>query len=342
MRSQKIIHKSVYTKSMSLLLIIAFLFAMIPAFGISASILGVNAESKLEKQYGDLFEERKLYLEEFHLGCGEMQFLEPYISEVNLTVLLYTDIAQTLTFEKVTCLNAGSGSLALASQEGWFSDFDTFYVESPEINEAIKDALYKPYNSEVEWEGSSLLRACIKYFNISKEELKKANKKMVDDPDSIRNLLSFLSDSEYENAKVYSGKFYYRPIPDYAIEALYLKDDIVANNLLCCQHSIYLGGEFNRIITHREFRGDINLYGDLEGLHKKMYGCDLTPFWVGEFFELYKDENIDGIDGLISERQKQLANPKTGEAWYFIPVAAVSLVAGIFVICPRRKRMLEG
>ena len=49
MRSQKIIHKSVYTKSMSLLLIIAFLFAMIPAFGISALALDVSAQTKYEK-----------------------------------------------------------------------------------------------------------------------------------------------------------------------------------------------------------------------------------------------------------------------------------------------------
>ena len=37
MRSQKIIHKSFYNKTLSILLIAAFLFAMIPAFGISAS-----------------------------------------------------------------------------------------------------------------------------------------------------------------------------------------------------------------------------------------------------------------------------------------------------------------
>ena len=39
------------------------------------------------------------------------------------------------------------------------------------------------------------------------------------------------------------------------------------------------------------------------------------------------------LDVLLSEYDRQIKeNPKTGEAWYFIPVAAVSLVAGIFVI----------
>ena len=74
---------------------------------------------------------------------------------------------------------------------------------------------------------------------------------------------------------------------------------------------------------------------------------------MGVFIDYLKNEYFENrenpppisrerIDYLESEREKQLANPKTGEAWYFIPVAAVSLVAGIFVICPRRKRMLEG
>ena len=49
MRSQKIIHKSFYNKTLSILLIIAFLFAMIPAFGISALALDVSAQTKYEK-----------------------------------------------------------------------------------------------------------------------------------------------------------------------------------------------------------------------------------------------------------------------------------------------------
>lgn len=277
--------------------------------------------------YEDLFEQRKEYLNEFGLPPGDdfMAMAEPFIPEVSLTVLLYTDIAKKLTFTK----ELDGSEVYLDSGDMWFCSYGDYHLTSPEIDKAINATVNK-YGKVVRREKSSHLRACIEYFDISKEELIKANKLMQETPDAIREVLSFLSDSEYELARKENGTFCTRPIPDFAIEALYLEDDVVANNLLCQEWSVYFEDHLNRVVTAWEI--GVGYLIQVE----ELVTCDLTPNWVGNFIE--NNRNSNHFAELATAREAQLKAAQTGDgavnALWVVALAVPALSAVVW----KRKR----
>ena len=283
----------------------------------------------LYEGYKELFEQRKEYLKEFGLPPGDdfMATAEPFISEVSLTVLLYTDVAKNLTFNK----ELDSSEVYLDSGDMWFCSYGNYHLVSPEIDMAI-NAQINEYGNVVRNEKSSHLRACIQYFDISKEELIKANELMQENPDAIRDLLTCLDDYEYEMARRDNGMFCYRPIPNFAIEALYLEDDVVANNLLCQEWSVYLGDHLNRVVTSWEI--GVGYLVQVEELAT----CDLTPEWVGNFIE--NNRNSNNFAELAAARDAQLKAAETGDgAVGALWVIALALPA-LTVVAVKRKRRI--
>ena len=276
--------------------------------------------------YEDLFEQRKEYLNEFGLPPGDdfMATAEPFIPEVSLTVLLYTDVAKSFTFKK----DEDSDEAHLTSGETWFCSYGDYHLESPEIDKAIGATVNK-YGIVDRSEKSSHLRACIQYFDISKEELIKANELMQENPDAIRELLTCLSDGEYEMARRENGMFCYRPIPDFAMEALYLEDDLIANNLLCPKWAVYFGDSLNRVITAWEISVGYLIQTD------ELAACDLTPKWIGDFIARYN------FSDLAAAREAQLQAKPAGDS--AVPSVLVLTLAvptlGVLVLAKKKRKI---
>ena len=344
-----------------LLSIILALTLILPC--ISAFVLEASAEDK----YAELWKQREEYLKAKYEGYAE--YLEkadsqekiespinyggpfPYFSACELTILLYTNIAKDLTLEmhrQDPNVEAYLGrwrtvyyTLFDAKERDIYTDF---WVISPEISKAIEDCIPRSEEeSTVSFvEMRSALRACIKFFDIPKEDLIKANKLMQEDPDILRDILPPMSDAEFERARWESGLFCAAPLEDFMIEALYLEDDVIANNLLCEPYAVFVK-EYDSIVILNGTRY-IDRFFDSDIEYDKF---DLTPEYMGDFINvcyhadnwlLSKDIGIK----LRTEREKQLANPKppsTGEEVYLIPVALVSLALGALVIYPRRRKI---
>jgi hypothetical protein len=207
-------------------------------------------------------------------------------------------------------------------------------MTSPEIDAAIQT---KDMN---EWrpnrlEYNSHLRKCVQYFGITKEELKEANRKMQEEPDSIRTLFPFLTDDQFEGARKDNGLFCYEPLADFMIEALYLEDEEAANNLLCEPYAVYVE-DLDRAVTLKMlYDGDLG-FSDL-------LACDLTSDWVGRFLEIegyIKGEIVTARERIIAARDAQLKASQTGDgAVSALWVIAFAIPALAFVTIQRKRRI---
>ena len=345
-------------KLLSLILTLTLILPCISAF-----VLEASAEDK----YAELWKQREEYLKAKYEGYAE--YLEKADSEekievpvgmggnhtftlfvaTQLTVLLYTDIAKDLTFE-IHRVYQSDDEIQADNPRGFnvfqtMFDFksgdyeDNFWISSPEIDKVIETC------KDFRYEKKSMLRECIKYFDISKEELKTANKLMQENPESVRNLFPTLTDKDFENAKNEYGLYCREPLEDFMIEALYLKDDAIANNLLCYTSTVYVK-ELDCVIGIPDgYYSNDFFVKDYDEYHK----YDLTPQYMGDFinlcYHLSGNRSFiyeDNVLRMKAEREYQLANPKppsTGEALYLIPVALVSLALGALVIYPRRRKI---
>ena len=309
------------------------------------SVLTVNAEDK----YADLFEQKLDYFYDlwsrdlYSAPSSYWGIHSAFPNELDLTLLLYTETAKSFTFKKIETedvdYSVGGDPPHWSDGETCFSG-DDFYISCPEIDKMVEK------NYVFRGQGKSYLRACVQKYGISKKEIIAARKKAQEDPESIRELLPFLTDEEFKSAKNSKTGLYIKGIiPDYAIEALYIKDDDVANSLLGRPEAVYVK-EIGRMITVNELSFNTpekldEQYINLEDLNN----YDLTTPGFGAFIE-WRIRKMDSLDNLYGEvnsiREYQLANPKppsTGEEVYLIPVALVSLALGALVIYPRRRKI---
>ena len=290
--------------------------------------------------YDDLYSKRQEYLlqkygdEVYSISgtWGEDYYSFPYVDGCRLTVLLYTEAAKELTFVKHEHIDGLQNGLSVTSD--WFFGMENsraiYHLTSPELDEVTKDC--ESYRGV---EIRSQLKACIEYFDISKDELIAANQKMQENPNSIRELFPFLSDAEFEAAKKENGMFCIEPLADFMIEALYMDDTEMAYNLLRKPYAVYVK-EMDRMITSREIDESTLDVNDLSY-------CDLTLDAMGEFVDFC--EKVQGIDSgkialLRSAREAQLAAAKTGDsAVSALWVIALSLPA-LTVVAVKRKRRI--
>jgi len=274
-----------------------------------------------------LYSEKQEYIKKCAIDWfqGEDFADHPFVPGVTLTVLLYTDVAQELTFIK----HEKEGFLLPG--ESWFCGLDNYYISSPEIDTAINVSKYNGWRVE----HSSHLRACIQYFDISKEELIVANQKMQEDAEGkvLRSLFPFLTDSEFETARKHNGLYYLEPIADFMIEALYLEDDVVANNLLCKPYAVYVK-ELGETVVIKELElGAITV--------KEFAQFDLTSDWMGDFIDECADDlSKADYEYLYSAREAQLKASQTGDgAVSALWAVAVAIPALAFVTIKRKRRI---
>jgi hypothetical protein len=174
---------------------------------------------------------------------------------------------------------------------------------------------------------------------------------MKEEPEFARNILTEMPDAEFELYKNYLKEL---TIPEnFMIEAYCMEDDAKAESLLNIPGMVYVKELGYSIYAYYIFMYPHIPVEDVLEFDLTTDSFSLLLNDVKDYFE-YEDcyyvkegaKDDQGrtprqrLDLIMQNRIKQLATPKTGEAWYFIPVAAVSLVAGIFVICPRRKRIV--
>ena len=308
------------------------------------SVFSVNTFADTE--YERLLEQSREYI-----GDEISSFYYPLYSPP-LTVLLYTDAAKKFTFEK----GFTYGGTLVGRDHDWFviGGFGNgdYYLTSPEISAAIKKCETKPYGAR---ESRSALREAVKYFDISKVELVEAFRKMKEEPDYIRPLLTILTDEEFEKTKGPDGTFGKTDWPEFVIEAMYIEDDAKAHDLLTYRNAVYIPElgrvtEIYEICKGEEYlkeKQDAGNYLTIDDL----ISFDLTTDSMGLFIEHLRKRVDEDTAIEISEermamleaaREYQLANPKppqTGEEVYLIPVALVSLALGALVIYPRRRKI---
>ena len=291
----------------------------------------------------NLWNERAEYLSDpdnWSYG-GELYVYFPMLSG-NLTVLLYTDIAKELTYE--VCYSEGGDMIG----PEYLFIYGDHGITSPEVDEAIKSCK-TGYASAIE--SRSALRECVQYFGISKAELLQAYQKMKDDPDSIRSVLDFLTDEEYDMAyKSPDGTFGMEgrqktDWPMYIIDALYLEDDTLAQKLLCKPFAIYIE-EYKRVVTDKELLGSYDI--SVEEVAK----LDLTSEEMGVFLSYVRNKitgndandgrtNLEKLEYLESVREAQLAAKETGDASVTsVIVLALALPTLCAVVVAKKKRRI--
>ena len=347
-------------KNCSIILTIAMIISCFSVFSL---------DTLAEDKYDDLITARKEYLISRYpkygkflekadgdqqiptpgFNIGEAYWMQSFFDACDLTVLLYTDEAQNMTFDVVRSseiIIEGELEIEIEGEYVW-SEFtslfisDMIYITSPEIDAATNSCRSEYYPHLA---AKSALRACLDYFDISKEELIAANERMQQDPDCIRELFDdILSDKEFESVRQSNGLFCRAPLEDFMIEALYLEDDEMANNLLSIPYSVYVK-EFDSMVT--VMSGNyVHSFFYLES--SKYYDLDLTSDFMGDFINMlyhsgspwngYDKRNYEVSLILKDARAKQLA-VQTGEELIFIPLAVVSLAAAVMIINPKRRR----
>jgi hypothetical protein len=160
---------------------------------------------------------------------------------------------------------------------------------------------------------------------------------MQEEPDSIRSLLGFLSDEEFEGAKWDHGLFCYKPIPSFVMEALYMENDEIAYQLLTKPHSVYIK-EFNRVITAWElanYWGNNIAWGNNIDI---LLSCDLTSDAMGDFIQNNRGLNSDA---LAAAREAQLQAKQAGDATVTsVFVLALALPTLGAVVLAKKKRRI--
>ena len=325
------------------------LFALICILFSSIAVNLVYADTAT-KEYRVWLNERNKYLAENGYGGGEFYYNYPYMEFCTLTVLLYTDVAKEFVFEKHEYDGKGHGP-CLTIAEDWFYGFTPFeenqyetgfWLTSPQISEVVQSCL-----GEYGAEDLCALRACVQRFGITKAELIEANRKMQEEPESVRELLSFLTDDDFRLVKKENELYCLAPLPDFAIEALYLEDDAAAYRLLSKPYAVYMK-EYNRMFTVWELR-------DFSSPVESFVQCDLTSDAVGDFIAFCEKKYADdicyeagGTMGKMSDRmayvksvrEAQLAAAKTGDgAMSALWVIALALSA-LTVVAVKRKRRI--
>ena len=371
----------------------------------TVGLFTANAEDTLTyDQYADLMDKKREYIEEHPdggiFGC---------YFDSDLTVLFYTDTAKEWTYERAE-VDVENKDVGHYGQLASVFHGHIFYIKCDELEEALETFRYEyEYRHKSTW-----LRDFIKYFDISKEELIAANKRMQEEPDSVLSLFPMLSESDIDRARRKNGLFCEYALPDFLIDILYLEDNRASATLSLTRLLIptnfdrYLCLENGHTVTAGELANTDSNYSHECMTVEELAKHDLKPVWVEYFlnnpevaeilgeeklaylkaereyqlanpdvirnglgfnfptyyfysstfhlglsyellspkFEIFLNDprviakfGEEDIAYLKAKREKYLKNPSTGEAWYLIPVALVSLALGALVIYPRRRKI---
>ncbi len=182
----------------------------------------------------------------------------------DLTVLLYTDAFDSLTFERRLFENVQAPQGAFwqipceretlylpTVYQGYRGG--TSYIFSEQLSEILDRRCIEIKDGE-RTQVLPYLRGCIEEFGITKEELLAAYALSRSDPDAIREKLSMFTDEEFEQMKS-RGLLTCIPENDYIVDALYLPDEADVTALCLYPFAALVDGQ---IVTLAELMHDGN------------------------------------------------------------------------------------
>ena len=237
----------------------------------------------------------------------------------------------------------------------YFSGFwNIFYGEVAYTCIELSDILSqssKKYNDEA-YIYKSKYRSVVQALGITEEELREAYRKMVEEPEYARKVLTNLSDEEFE---LYAKYLKTVDIPEnFMIEAACMKNEEQAQTLLAYPGIVYVKEleyciHAKTVFMFNWIPIEEVLEFDLTTDSFKLFVQDIAAYFAYDDEILFDEFGIKDDKGrtprenhllLVAEHEKQMAQaPSTGEALYLIPVALVSLALGALVIYPRRRKI---
>ena len=322
-------------KLFSIVLSVLLLLPIVTSFG-----LGSAAEST----YEELWAEKVAYESKYPVGTGmgDGRVFSKYT--IWPTILLYSEIADQFTFE-IAYVDAGEESVISSGPYVWGFN---------EYKGVMQKVLYCPQlDGGGSWHDG---RAAIRSLGLTKEQIVAAYQKMENEPEFIRDMLSYLSDSEFEqlvNMIRYDHSLTKLP-ENFMLEALTMEDEIWAKRLLCKAGAVYLP-EYDKIYSTFELFGDaaVSFEPDFDGFFD---GVDLTTREFQYYFQNLKRhvyEESPGYDEymygtvlpkmvyLETEMEKQMTAKETGDA-SVVSLCIVLLTAPMMIgmIVTKKKRKI--
>ena len=160
----------------------------------------------------------------------------------------------------------------------------------------------------------------VRAFDINREELGEAYQKMKNEPESIRSLLSMLTDEEFEKAIAGCRDLDY---PAWLFDALYLENKKEVQALLCRCSGTYLDGEY---VLVDEIIGGAYTMEELKekGLLTREFRCLIKTARNHRYFTGAKEQLLLEIEAYLDENPENIL-PKAGDE--------TAVYALIFTLC---------
>ena len=215
------------------------------------------------------------------------------------------------------------------------------YDQSSEAMETTKYAHKSPY------------RNVVKTLGLTPEELKEAYRKMKEEPESARDVLSFMTDAEFASFADYLRD---KDVPpDFVIEAACLADDVQAETLLAVPGNVYIPEmdltasclafiKYYQIDIYDIVKCDlttdsfVRLVADIE---RSIERFDKDAQYYSGMIDEYGNWPSDRFEILVKAQKAQLAAKETGDgAVQGITVLALAIPALAATLILRRKRKI--
>ncbi len=338
-------------RTISVVLIVMMLLLTMPNM-----IIGAD-DGKLD----ELWAEKIAYENNRDIATGSSENMWDFFYEVyDWNFVLYTKAGQNLTYE-----------VRDASDSDYLNPYELLQLKTADRGETsvIYDCLYSPELSEIYWAsypkegngipGISKIRNLVKTLDISKEEFYSAYEKMKNEPDAVRNLVSCLTDEDFN---LYLEKVKKNSLPTkFIAEAIFLKDDAQSHYLLSKTGTIYIPELGYALVTKILMTDCINYhkYADwqVEYIAKN---CDLTTkgfeYYLKNLRKLLTVQStnflsyydfpegqtpLEQLEYLEAAREAQLKAAQTGDgAVTTLWVVAVAIPTLAVLVLARKKRRI--
>jgi len=317
-------------KIICMMLILALTFGMVGLFSVSA-----------ENDYEKLWQEKRLYEIKNGYGDGLIENQWAIYYECSWRFIPYTEAGKKLTYEVKTEELGEYGYPPHIFLYGMDS-----VVYSQKLVDIYHESLIIPNNDRP---GVCNTRKMIQELGITEEDMRNAFDRMKNEPESAREVLSWLSDEEFESylfmIEQYLAYLEEFPIPDFVISAYFLENDEEAQYLLSQEGAVYVP-ELGYALYERLLLSDSVSVEEIAGY-------DLTTPGFGYFLEnrrsysggghVYKDGRTakEKLEYLEAAREAQLKAAQTGDgAVNALWVVALAVPALAAVVLAKRKRRI--
>jgi len=312
-------------------------YKIVIAFLITAMVLSIIPvfSALAETSYEELWQQKIQYeksMEMYSDGTCEHRWAIYY--ECSWRFIPFTDAGKKLTYEIKTEEHFGEylpGDMFLIGIDR--------VLYSPELYDIYYDSLKDSKNDEP---GVCRTRKMVQELGITEAEMRNAFEKIKNEPESAREVFSFLSDKEFEEY-LFSLEIhldYMKPMPDFAISALFLDNDTEAQYLLSQKSAVYVP-ELGYALYKDALMYDMKVEEIAQfDLTTSGFGYYLANLRKSEEFNLnngygdfvYKDGRtaLEKVEYLESAREKQLSEKAGREAAFVAELGSMVTADRLF------------